>query len=127
MTDRAQAEDWFRRYRVAWESNETDDIRSLFTEDAVYRGFPEDPDPYRGLEAIVAGWLENADQPGDTDFEWKLLAVDGDVAIAECVTVYVNSNPPKVYDNLFVITLPAGGQATEFTDWWIERKPEDAA
>jgi ketosteroid isomerase-like protein len=127
MTSRALAEDWFRRYRVAWESNDTDDIRELFTEDAVYRGFPEDPDPYVGLDAIIAGWLENADQPGDTDFEWKLLAVDGDVAIAECVTVYVNTNPPKTYDNLFVITLPAGGLATEFTDWWIERTPEDAA
>jgi hypothetical protein len=127
MTDRALAEDWFRRYRIAWESNEVDDIRGLFTSGAVYRGFPDDPDPYLGLDAIVAGWLANADQPGDTDFEWKLLAVDGDVAIAECVTVYVNSNPPKVYDNLFVITLPEGGQATEFTDWWIERKPEDAA
>ena len=127
MTDRALAEDWFRRYRIAWESNDVDDIRALFTEDAVYRGFPEDPDPYLGVDAIVAGWLENADQPGDTDFEWKLLAVDGDVAIAECVTVYVNSNPPKVYDTLFVITLPAGGRATESTEWWIERKPEDAA
>ncbi|WP_395639813.1 nuclear transport factor 2 family protein [Pseudolysinimonas sp.] len=127
MTDRASAEDWFRRYRVAWESNDVDDIRSLFTEDAIYRGFPDDPAPYVGLDAIVAGWLENADQPGDTDFEWKLLAVDGEVAIAECVTAYVNSNPPRVYDNLFVITLPAGGRATEFTDWWIERTPEEAA
>jgi ketosteroid isomerase-like protein len=128
MADRAAAEDWFRRYRVAWESNDESDIRGLFTDDAVYRGFPDDPDPFVGIEAIVAGWLENADQPGDTDFEWKLLAADGDVAVAQCVTTYVNATPPTTYDNLFVIRMAPGGRATEFTDWWIARRTEgDAA
>lgn len=128
MADRAAAEDWFRRYRVAWESNDESDIRGLFTDDAVYRGFPDDPDPFVGIEAIVGGWLENADQPGDTDFEWKLLAVDGEVAVAQCVTVYVTATPPTTYDNLFVIRMAPGGRATEFTDWWIARRTEgDAA
>ena len=128
MADRAAAEDWFRRYRVAWESNDESDIRGLFTDDAVYRGFPDDPDPFVGIEAIVGGWLENADQPGDTDFEWKLLAVDGEVAVAQCVTVYVTATPPTTYDNLFVIRMAPGGRATEFTDWCIARRTEgDAA
>jgi hypothetical protein len=127
MADRAAAEDWFRRYRVAWESNVEDDIRGLFTDDAVYRGFPDDPEPFVGLEAIVAGWLENADQPGDTDFEWTLLAVDGEVAIAQCVTTYVNQTPPTTYDNLFVIRLVPGGRASEFTDWWIARRADSGS
>ena len=128
MAERAVAEDWFRRYRAAWESNDEGDIRGLFTDDAVYPGFPDDPAPFTGIEAIVAGWLESADQPGDTDFEWKLLAVDGEVAIAECVTTYVTDTPPMTYDNLFVIRLAPDGRATEFTDWWIKRRPDgDAA
>lgn len=122
MADRAAAEDWFRRYRVAWESNDEGDIRGLFTDDAVYRGKPDDPEPYVGLEAIVAGWLDDADQPGDTEFEWAVLAVDADVAIARCVTTYLNEEPPTTYDNLFVIRLAPGGRATEFTDWWIPRR-----
>jgi ketosteroid isomerase-like protein len=122
MAERAVAEDWFRRYRAAWESNDEGEIRGLFTDDAVYRGFPDDPAPFVGIEAIVTGWLENADQPGDTDFEWKLLAVDGEVAVAQCVTVYVTATPPKTYDNLFVIRLKPDGRASEFTDWFIARR-----
>lgn len=122
MAQRAAAEDWFRRYRVAWESNLPDDIRGLFTDDAVYRGKPDDPEPYFGLDAIVAGWLDDADQPGDTEFEWAVLAVDGEVAIARCVTTYLTETPPQVYDNLFVIRLTSDGRATEFTDWWIPRR-----
>lgn len=124
MTDRADAEDWFRRYRVAWESNAPDDIRGLFTPDAVYRARPEDPEAWEGHDAILDGWLDNADQPGETDFEWRLLAIDGDLAIARCVTTY-HDDPPVTYDNLFVVRLAGDGRATEFTDWWIERK--DAA
>lgn len=124
MADRAAAEDWFRRYRVAWESNETGDIRGLFTDDAVYRGFPDDPAPFVGIDEILAGWLANADQPGDTEFEWRVIAVDGEVAIARCVTTYVNEKPPATYDNLFVIRLAPDGRATEFTDWWIARRAD---
>ena len=124
MTDRAAAEDWVRRYRTAWESNDPDDIRSLFTDDAVYFSEPGDDDPHRGHEAIVAGWLEDADQPGDTDFEFEVLAVDGEVAVARCVTVY-HDDPPVTYDNLFVVRLADNGRATEFTDWYIERKGDE--
>ena len=122
MTDRAAAEAWFAGYRTAWESNDPDDIRALFTDDATYHYDPSDPEPSVGIDAIVAGWLENRDEPGDTEFDWELLAVDGDVAIARCVTTYVTEQPPKTYDNLFVIRLAPDGRATEFTDWWIERE-----
>ena len=127
MAHRAAAEDWFRRYRVAWESNDPADIRGLFTDDAVYRGKPDDPEPFVGLDAIEDGWLEDADQPGDTEFEWAVLAVDGDVAIARCVTTYLTENPPTTYDNLFVIRLAPDGRATEFTDWWIPRRAADGS
>lgn len=127
MTDRAIAEDWLRRYRVAWESNDEDDIRGLFTDDAVYRYNPVDPDPAVGIEAIVASWLENRDEPGDTEFEGKVLAVDGDLAILQCVTTYVNAEPPKTYDNLWVVRLAGDGRASEFTEWYILRKPEAGA
>ena len=125
MTDRAAAEAWFAGYRRAWESNEEADIRALFTDDAEYHYDPSDPEPSVGLDAIVAGWLQNRDEPGETEFEWELLAVDGEVAIARCVTTYLTEQPPKTYDNLFVIRLAPDGRATEFTDWYIERKDDE--
>lgn len=125
MTDRALAEDWFRRYRLAWQSNDVDDIRGLFTEDAVYRRWPGDPAPWVGHEGIVAGWLAHADEPDDHEFEWTILAVDGAVSIAQCVTTYYDTET-VVYDNLFVIRLAGDGRAVEFTDWVIKRDPSEA-
>lgn len=122
MTDRTAAEGWVRRYRVAWESNDPDDIRGLFTEDAAYYTEPGDTEPFRGHDAIVAGWLENADEPGSTEFEFEVIAVDGDLAIARCVSTYLEFDPPRVYDNLFVVRLADDGRATEYTDWYIERE-----
>ncbi|MEO8527684.1 MAG: nuclear transport factor 2 family protein [Pseudolysinimonas sp.] len=122
MTDRFMAETWFEGYRTAWDSNDPAGIRALFTDDAVYYGRPSTPDPWRGADAIVAKWLEHKDEPGDTAFEWKLLAVDGDVAIAKCVTTYLHEDPPATYDNLFVVRLATDGRATEFTDWFIARR-----
>ena len=46
----------------------------------------------------------------------------GDVAIAQCVSTYLTETPPEVYDNLFVIRLAPDGRATEYTDWWVQRK-----
>lgn len=124
MTDRVIAEDWLRRYRVAWESNDEDDIRGLFTDDAVYNYHPHEPEPVVGIEAIVASWLENRDEPGDTEFEGGVLAVDGDLAILQCVTTYVTEAPPKTYDNLWVVRLAGDGRASEFTEWYILRQPD---
>jgi uncharacterized protein (TIGR02246 family) len=125
MTDRAAAEDWVRRYRVAWESNDPDDIRGLFAEDGRYFTEPSDEEPSVGAEAIVADWIAHADQPGDTEFEFEVIAVDGDLAVARCVSTYLKHDPPRVYDNLFVVRLADDGRASEFTDWYIERKDDE--
>lgn len=121
---RAAAEEWMRRYLVAWDTNATDDIRALFTEDAVYLAWPG-AEPWVGHDAIVGGWLAHADQPDDHEFEWSVLAVDGEVAVVRCVTTYLDEGP-GVYDNLFVVRLAADGRASEFTDWVIKRSGEVA-
>lgn len=127
MTDRETAERWLRGYRVAWESNEESDIRALFADDAVYNYHPYEPDPVVGVDAIVASWLENRDEPGDFDFTGHVVAVDGEVAVVQGVTSYPGENPPKTYDNLWVIRLQADGRAREFTEWYILRPTERAA
>ena len=37
-----------QKYIMAWRSNEPDDIRALFTPDAVYATSPNEPEPWRG-------------------------------------------------------------------------------
>jgi ketosteroid isomerase-like protein len=108
--------DWIAGYRRAWESNDPTDIRSLFTEDAEYRTEPYAP-AWRGQDAIIEGWLEAQDEPGETTFEWKPVVVTDGVAIVEATTVY---RAGRTYSNLWVIRLTNDGRASSFTEWWMK-------
>lgn len=111
--------EWVARYRVAWNSNDPEDIGSLFTEDAVYFTEPF-AKPQRGREAIVADWIERKDEPGDTEWSCEVIAVDGDLGFAQGMATY-KTEPPRTYSNLWVIRLD-GDRCSEFTEWWMEHK-----
>src|SRR5436190_23869107 len=98
MTDSTTVSKWIDGYQRAWDSNEADDIRALFTEDAEYRTAPFE-DPRSGQEAIVAGWIKDQDQPGDYTFTWKLVGLAGDTAFVEGDTLYAEG---RRYANLWV-------------------------
>ncbi|HWR84719.1 MAG TPA: nuclear transport factor 2 family protein [Rhodoglobus sp.] len=117
MSDRTAAAAWVEAYRRAWESNEPDDIRAVFTDDARYFPSPDD-DPWTGIDEIVEGWLENSDEEGSTSFAWEVVAVDGDVAVIRAVSTY----PDTVFDNVWIVALAEDGRAREFTDFWIARE-----
>jgi SnoaL-like domain len=108
---------WIDAYRVAWESNDPNDIRSLFTPDATYRTEPW-TEPRRGHDEIVRGWLEHADQPGDAAFAWSTLVETDEVSVVQGTTRYRDG---RVYSNLWVIRLTPGGLASEFTEWWMDQ------
>jgi len=115
---------WVDGYRAAWLSNDPDAIRALFTDDAVYEFRPHDPHPSRGIEAIIAGWLDAADAPDDTTWEWHPLAEEGDIATIQGRTVYrANGDQPEtVYDNLWVLTFVSDGRVRHFTEWYVQPK-----
>ncbi|WP_374200333.1 nuclear transport factor 2 family protein [Arthrobacter sp. M4] len=106
-------------YEGAWTSNSPDDIRALFTEDAVYETRPNDPSPWRGHSEIVEKWIEAQDQPEDWTFEWTLLGIDGDTAYVQGLTTYLNGQP--TYDNLWIIRFAPDGRASAFTEWFMAR------
>jgi nuclear transport factor 2 (NTF2) superfamily protein len=113
-------EDWVRRYRVAWESNNPDQIGGLYADDAEYRMRP-DLDPVQGRDRIIADWLERADEPGETEFDYEILAVTDEVGFVQCRTAYASG---ELYHNLWVVRLDDEGRATEFTEWWmLEQRP----
>ena len=117
-----QLETWIAAYRRAWESNEPADIRSLFTADAEYRTAPYS-EPWTGHDAIVAGWLEAADEPGDWTFEWAPLVDTEGLSIITGTTVYDDA---PTYSNLWVIRWGDDGRARAFTEWWMDPSENSA-
>ncbi len=115
---------WVEGYRKAWLSNDPDEVRALFTEDAVYKFDPSDPEPLVGADAIVQHWVEHPDTPGETEFEWHELP-DG-LGVVQGVTTYDDGKRRAVYDNLFVLDLAEDGRAREFTEWYMLRKDPEA-
>jgi hypothetical protein len=112
----SQVTSWIEGYRQAWNSNAPHDIGRLFTEDAVYFTEPF-REPWRGRAAIIEKWLARKDRPGQTQFEWQLLATSADLAVVQGTTTY--ARPPATYSNLWLIRLDSTGACTEFTEWWM--------
>ena len=109
-------EDWVRRYMRAWNTNDPDDIRGLFTDDAVYYTTPF-REPWRGSDGIVAGWLDRKDEPGDADFDFEVIAIDGELGIVRGETYYKADDERFV--NLWEVRLD-GDRCSAFTEWWME-------
>lgn len=115
--DIAQVQQWVAGYVKAWNSNESDDITALFTEEALYYTEPF-RDPWVGHDEIVSGWLEAKDEPGETAFTYDVLVMDGDLAIVKGVTRY--REPPRAYSNLWEIRLTDDGRCREFVEWYMK-------
>lgn len=115
--DRSAVERWVEGYIGAWQSNDPDQIGSLFTDDARYYTAP-DRNAWEGRDAIVAGWVDRKDEPGQWTFRHEFLAQGDGLAFVRGWTEYVE--PPKRYSNLWVIRLEPDGRCSEFTEWWME-------
>lgn len=100
----------------AWASNNPTDIGGLFTDNAEYYTAPFRA-PWRGREAIVAGWLGARDEPGDYEFRHQVIAVAGDLGFVRGWTRYMAR---EKFSNLWVIRLTPDGLASSFTEWWME-------
>ena len=109
---------WVAKYRKAWESNDPADIAALWTEDAAWYRRP-DEEPVLGRDAIVMAWLEVADAPGETTFEYEVLGFGDGVGFVRGWTTY-QTQPPSEFSNLWVVRLD-GGRAYEFMEWWMEK------
>ncbi|GAA4379104.1 nuclear transport factor 2 family protein [Agromyces bauzanensis] len=112
---------WVAGYVAAWESNDPEQIGELFADDAVYLTAP-DHEPRRGRDAIVAGWLEDRDEPGEWAFDWTIIHEDPGFIVVQGRTEYPAE---KDYLNLWIVRLDEGGRATEFTEWYMPRRHKD--
>ena len=117
MSERLDA--WMDAYVLAWSTNDPGQIGELFAADAVY-----DPQTaageLSGREAIVAWWVDIADDEENWDFEWLPLVDTDDLAVITGKTNYFE--PPLAYRNLFVIRFDGEGRCYDFTEWYIEEE-----
>jgi uncharacterized protein (TIGR02246 family) len=111
---------WVEGYREAWESNDPEAIGALFAEGARYLTEPY-AEPWVGRDQIVARWLDARDEPGQTEFRFEVLAVDGPLGFVRGWTRYLDP-PPRDYSNLWVIRLDEAGRCEEFTEWWMKHR-----
>ncbi|KAA0960315.1 hypothetical protein FQ142_15940 [Microbacterium sp. ANT_H45B] len=114
-------EKWTAAYVGAWTSNDPAQIAALFSEDARYLTNP-DSEPRVGRADIVAGWLEDLDDPDTWSFEWWIVREDAGFVVIEGRTKYPAE---RDYLNLWIVRLDDEGRATEFTEWYMPRPHED--
>lgn len=112
-----------RGYLRAWESNDPGDIGSLFADDATMRFAPYG-EAHRGEDAILEAWLSRGDLPGEWEFEWRPVAIDGDLAIIEGETRYRNG---RIYSNLWLIRLGDDGRCRSFVEWYMNQTDESVS
>jgi hypothetical protein len=111
------------RYVRAWNSNDPDEIGSLFTQAAEYRHTPF-AEPWQGRDEIVRQWLARRDEPGDTTFRYEVVAVTGDTGVVRGWTRYVHSR--NDYSNIWLIAFGTKRRCKAFTEWWVQR-PQNAS
>jgi ketosteroid isomerase-like protein len=122
---------WLGDYVKAWKTYDRERIAALFAEDISYRYHPYG-DAIVGRDAVVASWLGEGDQdeassrdePGTYDAFYRVVAVDGDMAVAiGSSTYYSEPGGPvdRIYDNCFVMRFSSDGRCREFTEWFMKR------
>ena len=124
--DRAGFEGWLERYIDAWRLNDPAAIGDLFSADARYAYDPFE-EAVIGRAAIVASWLAEPDDPDSWVAEYGPLAIDGDVFVAHGRTRYLTDDRQDIdreFANVFVCRFDTDGRCSDFTEWYMRRRPE---
>jgi uncharacterized protein (TIGR02246 family) len=120
--DQRRVQEWLDGYVAAWEANDPERIRALFTEDAVYQTSPYE-EPTQGREAIVKSWLEDPDDPGTWRASYEPIVVQGDTAVAHGRSTYfaTDTAPEREWANVFVLRFDDSGRCREYREWFQQR------
>lgn len=117
-----RAQEWLNGYLRAWKSYDEADVRAIFTDDAEYWFRPNDPEPTRGIDAILEMW--DSDRDDDPEFDFEALIEDDRLAI---IKGHVNYPRGKHYTNIWEVWFAPDGRAQKFVEWWMLPRKRDAA
>ena len=115
---------WLDAYVQAWRTNDPEDARRLFAEDAAYYTNPF-AEPVKGVDEIVRWWTVDPDPEGSWQCDYRALAVDAHLGVGRGWTKYLDetrSSVDREYANIFVVEFDDEGRCTEFTEWFMKRK-----
>lgn len=125
---RDDLQQWLDRYIEAWRTYDEAAIGDLFSEDAEYRGHPQD-EPVRGRAAIVADWLapggnsSGRDAPNTWEANYEAFAADGDRGVSRGTTTYwtdaSHATVEHEYFNVFLMEFDAAGRCRSFTEHYV--------
>lgn len=112
---------WLNNYVDAWRTYDAARIGDLFSEDALYFFSPFD-DPVRGRDAIAANWLESPDAPDSWEASYSVVAVEGNVAVANGRTRYLRpeGSVEREFDNIFIVEFDADARCNRFREWYMQ-------
>jgi hypothetical protein len=111
----SRTQNWLDGYIRAWRSKDAEDIRAIFTDDAEYFFHPDEPDPAKGIDAIIAMW---GDEPAEPQFDLRVLIEDDRLGI---VTGWVDYPGLKSFSNLWEVWFAHDGRAERFVEWYVKR------
>ena len=122
--DRQKFQVWLDGYVEAWKTYDEAKIGALFADDIEYRYHPID-EPLKGRAAVVSNWVDNKDDAGTYDAEYKVLAIDGDTHVANGHSDYFDGPGGALRDqffNVYVCRFNDAGECTSFTEWWMQNR-----
>lgn len=120
--DEARLEQWLAGYEAAWENKDAAAAAALFAPDARYHETPY-AEPFRGREGIAAYWADVTAEQRDIDFEFDIVAVEGDTGVARWSAAFASGpDGDRVeLDGVFVLGFAADGTVAELREWWHAR------
>ena len=119
---------WIAAHDAAWRANDPSAIGGLFSADAVYHLGPwEGPwrgmdGPFRGRDAIVAGWRAGADTTERFAATTEILAIVGLRAVVSREFTYLTADdqPTDRYGCAWLLDFDADGRCREYQEWFVK-------
>jgi hypothetical protein len=105
---------WLDGYITAWMTKDPADVRTVFTDDAEYWFRPDDPEPARGIDAILEAWMEP--EPAEPEYALDVLVEDERIGIVKGTVDYPGH---ETYTNLWEVHFAPDGRAQKFVEWFM--------
>ena len=119
-----QLSEWLRRYFIAWQSNNAEDVSALFAEEAIYYYGPF-KQPARGRDAIVENWVSNPEEQTKVIYDFKVLAVEGNLGVVHWNVKFkpetINKKQIEL-DGILVLKFNSAIQCIEHREWYSRRE-----
>jgi hypothetical protein len=116
---------WLDGYGSAWMSRDAAAAAALFTPSARYFETPH-ADPFDGREGIAEYWANVTADQREIEFTSRVLAVDGNVGVAEWSATFVTASTGDTVglDGVFILHFDDEGLCAELREWWFLRPPD---